>query len=507
MSATAKPRGGGAPAKSPFATGFRTHTCGELGKAHVGQQVKLCGSVESIEDNARFCIRDTHGSIQVRLGEKATAALVAQLFDDQKTPEEERRVTPETVVTVPGVVKARKKPGKGPTGAVYVAAEDVIVESLAKAPLLFDFRDKDISLWNQVRHRYLYLRAPAAHEAFRFRTRVVAALRRALVAKGFDEVRTPLLSNRWTPGAPEAFLAIQLPGTSPIHGPMLMASGFDRAFEVARRFARQPSYSAWEQPEFTMLDANLAYVGEEDVVGAANDLLAVAWQEGLGKKLDQPIEELRYEDAIARYGTDSPDLRFELELKDVTGAAQTGGAAVAFCVPGGAAKRGALDGLAALTSEASGVVTWFSATGAEAPGVTPADAEAISESGRTAVAQRVGAAAGDLVVCASSGHALTAGQLARQRRACVERRAAGRTSALHDRAAARARQGPAQAVSDHAAALPSVRSVGRGLGPLRRSDGVAGGRRARGRSAQLAQPLVPPGAQRGSGRDRGHAQP
>src|SRR5206468_2254882 len=147
----------------------------------------------------------------------------------------------ETIVKVKGTVQKRDKAdSKSPTGEVFLEAKEIEFVSFAAKEILFDPKDPGVPEAERIRHRYLYLRAPQAHENFRFRTRLVAEMRRHLMSRQFEEIETPLLANKWTPDARESYLAIRgrrevyaLPGKNPVHGALLMSAGFDRVFEIA----------------------------------------------------------------------------------------------------------------------------------------------------------------------------------------------------------------------------------------------------------------------------------
>lgn len=305
-----------APPKSPFATSWRTHTCGELRRANEGKEVTLCGAVDRILEGKSFEVRDGYGRTLVRLPPLVAEAVQAQL--------EAPLPALETVVKVSGKVLLRRPPdAANPTGEVLLEAGAFRALSPAKAPLLYDFRADDLPRADRIRHRYLYLRKPAVHEVFAFRTRVLAAVRRFLAARAFDEVETPILGNRWTPEAVESFLAIRergaifaLPGARTLYGPLLMASGFDRTFEIARRFRRKKSYGPFQQPEFSVLEIMMAFVGEAGLLKLETEVFAEA-AKAAAVELGA-MKELPFEEAELRYGSDCPDLRFGLEIQDLS---------------------------------------------------------------------------------------------------------------------------------------------------------------------------------------------
>ncbi len=283
---------------SKFATAWRTHTCGELRKEHVGSEVQMTGAMDKeLEDNF-FLLRDSHGITQVLLGEGGLDAASKQ-FDETAIDENNPQLDsilppPESIVTIKGTVKERAEPdAENPSGEIYVEADDFEILSPANKPLLFDFRSKDLQKYDRIRFRYLYLRSQGMHEAMHFRTKLLRELRRSLVGQDFQEQETPLLANRWTPEAEHPFLAVRdperifaLPGRRPIHGPLLATCGFDRTFEVQRRFCRKPKYEPMEQPEYSVLDIMQAYIDEDDVVQLIDELFVDVFEKVLDIKLD-----------------------------------------------------------------------------------------------------------------------------------------------------------------------------------------------------------------------------
>lgn len=305
--------------KGPFATALRTHTCGELGKANVGEQVAVCGAIDRVIDDRTYLLRDHYGTLLVRRAPGAG--------DEDFAAWGIASPSLETVVRATGKLEPRKPPDpNSPSGDVQVEASAFELLAYPKEPLLFDPKYEKVPRRERIRHRYRYLRSPQVHETFTFRTKVVQAARRFLIGRGFEEIETPILANRWTADARECWLAIRerneifaLPGHRPIHGTLLMASGFDRVFEIARRFRRKPTYGPMQQPEFDVLDINAAYVDEKDLHRLEDELIAHILKKECG--LDQDprlVPELSFEEALVRYGSDCPDTRYGIEFADVT---------------------------------------------------------------------------------------------------------------------------------------------------------------------------------------------
>ena len=306
----------------PFATSYRSHTCAELRAGHVGKEVKLSGAVDRYHEDGSFDLRDSYGKTRVLLGAKPVE-MIAQVMNFPDTPPAQRatRLTEESVVTVTGTVRARtEKDGASPTGEVFVDAGGLEILAPSKPNLIFSPTDDKVSPADKRRHRYMSLRNPALHENLRFRTRLAGDLRRFLFARGFLDVQTPMLASRWTPDQTEAFLSVRaraevfaLQGRRSNVGEMLMASGFDRTFEVARRFSRRKEYGPFEQPEYTVLEANLAYVDEPDLIALVLQLIGNIGRTTLGEPVGA-VARLTSEEALQKYGAGCPDLRFSLEI-------------------------------------------------------------------------------------------------------------------------------------------------------------------------------------------------
>ncbi|HVY62617.1 MAG TPA: amino acid--tRNA ligase-related protein [Planctomycetota bacterium] len=367
------------PEKGPFGSRYRTHTCGELRKADVGREVQLAGAVDRKLDARTLELRDGYGRTLVRLNDSGARCVEVQLVETKELPLE-------SVIMVLGHVRPREAADAAlPTGEVFVEAYGVMMLAQAKAPIVYDFHDAAIAPRERVRHRYVYLRKPEVHETFAFRTRLQAEARRFLLERAFVEVETPILGNRYTPDNADTYFAIRgrnqvfaLPGRRPVQGPLLMASGFDRTFEVARRFRRRRAYGPLQQPEFTVLELMMAFVQEKDLTGLAEQLLAHLWKALLGEELKLPVPRIPYEDAWNQFGTDAPDVRFSLVWKDMTQpAAQAkeprirdallaGGAVRAVLVPQAAAKlEAALPELDRLAAERKGSALFAVQVGAE----------------------------------------------------------------------------------------------------------------------------------------------
>ncbi|HLL78140.1 MAG TPA: aspartate--tRNA ligase, partial [Ktedonobacteraceae bacterium] len=311
-----------------FAVHYRTHTCGELSTQNIGQTVTLAGWVNRRRDHGGLIfldIRDRYGITQV-------------ICDPERSPEAHRaasEVRSEYVVRVTGTVVARLPGTENPkmsTGAIEVAADEISVLNPSRTtPFpISDNISVDESL--RLKYRYLDLRRPSMRDNIVLRHRVVKAIRDYLDERGFLEIETPILMKSTPEGArdylvpsrlyPGEFYA--LPQSPQQLKQLLMVGGLDRYFQIARCF-RDEDQRSDRQPEFTQLDLEMSFVSEEDVMSLIEGLLISLIQETTSKRIrQQPFPRLNYEYVMDRYGTDHPDLRFDLPLVNISDLASAG---------------------------------------------------------------------------------------------------------------------------------------------------------------------------------------
>jgi aspartyl-tRNA synthetase len=308
-----------------FATAYRTRAAGSLRAADAGNPVSVAGWVHRRRDLGAIVfldLRDREGIVQVS-------------FDPSWTPPEAlaeaRRLGPEDVVRVDGTVFPRitgQLNENLETGEIEIRATGLEVLTRAEPlPIQVDYAaDEELPGEDlRLRYRYLDLRRPALQRNFVVRHRAAQAARAYLSEAGFLEVETPLLTKPTPEGArdflvpsrvhPGEFYA--LPQSPQIYKQLLMVSGFDRYFQIAKCL-RDEDLRADRQPEFTQIDAEMAFVDEEDVYRVGEGLMAAIFREVAGVELETPFPSLTYAEAMARYGTDKPDLRYDLEIVDVT---------------------------------------------------------------------------------------------------------------------------------------------------------------------------------------------
>ncbi|HTH63264.1 MAG TPA: aspartate--tRNA ligase [Gemmatimonadales bacterium] len=307
-------------------TSWRTHRCGALRPEHVGQSVRLGGWVHRRRDLGGIVfldLRDREGIVQVAFGPGwAPADAIARA----------QAVGTESVVVVSGSVVARPAEMKNPelaTGEVEVHATAIDVVGPAETPAIPVARGKGEELPTEelrLKHRHLDLRRPELQANLMLRHRLLQRARRVLSDLGFLEIETPILTKPTPEGArdylvpsrvhPGEFYA--LPQSPQIYKQLLMVAGYDRYFQLARCF-RDEDLRFDRQPEFTQIDIEASFVRQEDVIGFVEAVLVALWDEA-GHTIPRPFPRMSWRDAMERYGTDKPDLRYEFPIADWTAA-------------------------------------------------------------------------------------------------------------------------------------------------------------------------------------------
>ncbi len=312
---------------------YKTHYCGNLRLAHVGEQVTLAGWVHRRRDHGGVTfidLRDRFGLVQI-------------VADPQISPEAHQNLLPvrmEWVVQVEGVVRKRLEGMQNPrlaTGDIEVEAHRVQVLNPAKPTPFLISVDEEVDEHMRLRYRYLDLRRERMRDNLVLRHRVVKFIRDYLDARGFLEIETPILFKTTPEGArdylvpsrvhPGEFYA--LPQSPQQLKQLLMVAGIERYFQIARCF-RDEDQRGDRQPEFTQLDLEMSFVTREDVMALAEDLFTRLVAEVTPEKrlLASPWHRLSYHEAMRRFGKDNPDLRFGMELVDVTDLAPGSGFSV-----------------------------------------------------------------------------------------------------------------------------------------------------------------------------------
>ena len=412
----------------PMGAWKRTHGCGALRAADAGQTVTLMGWA--------FRRRDHGGLVFVDLRDRE--GLTQCVFDPKEASEAHDKVEgvrAEFVLAVRGTV-ALRPPGtensKLPTGAVEVRVSEMKILNDSR-PLPFQLEDEgEVDETLRLKYRYLDMRRPSVLKAFQVRDQVCRAVRDYLHAEGFLEVETPFLTRSTPEGArdflvpsrmqPGSFYA--LPQSPQLFKQLLMVAGFERYFQIVRCF-RDEDLRKDRQPEFTQIDIETSFLDRDDFLPIIEGMVAEIWRRVKGVELARPFPRLAYDDAMARFGSDKPDLRFGLELQDASALfaggefqafAQTvagGGAVKALRIPpAGGMSRKELDDL---TSEAKQLgakgLVWIKVT---AEGLQSPVAKFL-----TAVQDRLlaltGGTAGDLLLLVADTPVVAASVLGRLR--------------------------------------------------------------------------------------------
>lgn len=298
---------------------YRTHNCGELRESNVGQKVKVAGWLSGIRDLGAvvfFVLRDFYGMTQGVASDEETKALV-------------RSIPRESTISVEGEVVRRSSPNPDmPTGMIEIVPSRIEVLGRCYEQLPFEVASSVQSREDtRLRYRFLDLRNPEVKEKIVFRAKVVSWLRNKMTEMGFLEIATPILTGSSPEGArdfivpsrlhPGKFYA--LPQAPQQYKQLLMTSGFDRYFQIAPCFRDEDARADRSPGEFYQLDTEMCFAGQEDVFAVMEEVLTGVFTAFSDKKVDKgPYRRISYRDAMRDYGTDKPDLRNPLIIKDVT---------------------------------------------------------------------------------------------------------------------------------------------------------------------------------------------
>ena len=297
---------------------MRSHYCTDLGKNDIGKEVSVCGWVNSYRDHGGVVfidLRDKTGLIQ----------LVCDPKDSKNAYEVANEARNEFVLRAKGKVRARGEGLVNPklkTGEIEIVVENLSIENPSE-PLPFVIGDKSVNEEIKLKYRFLDLRTNENYERFKLRSKAAIAARNALDELGFIEVETPILTRATPEGArdylvpsrvyPGSFYA--LPQSPQLFKQLLMCSGFDRYFQIAKCF-RDEDLRADRQPEFTQIDVEMSFCEQEDVINVGEKVLKDIFS-ACGHEIKTPFRRMEYKEAMELYGSDKPDLRFEMPLIDV----------------------------------------------------------------------------------------------------------------------------------------------------------------------------------------------
>lgn len=299
----------------------RTHRCGELSAANIGETVTVMGWVQKQ--------RNKGGIIFVDLRDRA--GILQVIFEESDCGEENfakaEKLRSEFVVAVVGRVEKRAAAANEnlSTGEIEVRAEQVRILSEAETPPFPIEAETKTKEELRLKYRYLDLRRPNLQKNLMLRSRITTTIRSHLTGEGFLEIETPMLTKSTPEGArdylvpsrvhPGSFYA--LPQSPQIFKQLLMCSGYDRYFQIARCF-RDEDLRADRQPEFTQVDMELSFVDVDDVIDATERMVARVCKEAIGLDVELPIKRMTWQEAMDRFGSDKPDTRFGMELTDVS---------------------------------------------------------------------------------------------------------------------------------------------------------------------------------------------
>ncbi len=407
----------------------RTHTNSALRASDVGRDVTLMGWVQSRRDLGGLIfidLRDREGITQVVCNpqESADAAAAAA------------QVRTEYVIAVRGAVAARPAGTENPripTGQIEVRARGLRVLNQAETPPFAIVDDAEVDEAVRLRYRYLDLRRPKMYRHLELRSRLAKAVRDFFAGEGFLEVETPMLIKSTPEGARDFLVPSRphpgkfyvLPQSPQLFKQLLMVAGVERYFQIVRCF-RDEDLRADRQPEFTQVDVEMSFIGMEDVLALSERMVASAVRDALGLEVTLPFPRLTYANAMDRYGSDKPDLRFGMEIADCSDlfratefqvfgrALASGGTIRGLSVPGAAgySRREVADLEAAAKAAGAGglVPVHLDAAGARGPLV-----KFLSPSALDAVRARCGARVGDLLLLVSGPAREASGALGRLR--------------------------------------------------------------------------------------------
>jgi len=329
---------------------LKSHNCGELREKHAGQKVTLAGWVHRRRDHGGkvfIDLRDREGIVQVVFNPSVSSEAYQAAGS----------LRSEYVIQVTGEVVPRLKGTENPklaTGDIEVAAKEAVILNPSKTPPFYINEDAEIEESLCLKNRYLYLRRPRMKDNLLLRYRMIKFIRDFLDAKGFAEIETPILIKSTPEGArdylvpsrinPGKFYA--LPQSPQQLKQILMVAGFDKYFQIARCF-RDEDLRADRQPEFTQLDMEMSFIEVKDILQLMEELFTSLVEAAKpDMRLLKPFPYISYKEAMDRYGTDKPDIRFGLELKDISdiatdtdfqvfrSAIDHGGKVKGICVPG-----------------------------------------------------------------------------------------------------------------------------------------------------------------------------
>ena len=300
----------------------RTHHCGELRESEVGKEVTVCGWVSRRRDHGGLIfvdLRDRSGYVQV-------------VYDEAKMGEgtfhKAESLRSEFVIAVRGNVRARSEDTVNPkmeTGTIEIVCSELRILNKAKTPPFYIQDDLDVDEMLRLKYRYLDLRRPEMQKNIMLRHRVAKIMRDYFDRLGFLEIETPMLCKSTPEGARDFLVPSRLnpgnfyalPQSPQIYKQILMVAGFEKYFQIVRCF-RDEDLRADRQPEFTQLDIEMSFVDQDTILTMMEGLMSELFDKALGVKLETPFLRMTWDEAMERFGSDKPDMRFGMELLDIS---------------------------------------------------------------------------------------------------------------------------------------------------------------------------------------------
>jgi aspartyl-tRNA synthetase len=405
---------------------YRTHQCGKITEQYIGEKVTITGWVQKRRDLGGLIfidLRDRSGIVQIVFSPEVSAEAL----------ETAEKVRSEYVLTVTGTVLERDQSTVNPamnTGKIEISGEEIKILNSAKTPPFSISEDMDLNEDIRLKYRYLDLRRPVMQETLKMRHEVTRYIRNFLETEEFMEMETPMLTKSTPEGArdylvpsrvhPGEFYA--LPQSPQLFKQLLMVSGFEKYYQIVRCF-RDEDLRADRQPEFTQVDIETSFVGQEALLSMMEEMMTGLVKKVKGADIPKPFPRMTYKEAMARYGSDKPDTRFGLELINVSdvvkqsgfkvfaAAVENGGEVKAINVKGKAAdySRKDIDGLTEFTARygAKGLA-WMKV---EAEGLKGPISKFFNEEDAAKIVNALNAEEGDLLLFVADKSSVVADSL------------------------------------------------------------------------------------------------
>ncbi len=297
---------------------MRTHYCAEINEQHIGEEVTVAGWVASRRDHGGVIFIDLRDKDQV-------VQLVCDPADNADAHKVAEDIRDQFVVIATGKIRARGQGLENPnlkTGKVEMVVDKLVIENRSK-PMPFDLNDEKVNEEIKLKHRYLELRTQKSYDIFKLRSKATIAARNALDELGFLEVETPIITKSTPEGARDYLVPSRvhsgefyaLPQSPQLFKQLLMVGGFDRYFQIAKCF-RDEDLRADRQPEFTQIDVEMSFCDQEDVIAVAEKLISDVFKK-CGFDVPTKFNRMPHAEAMEKYGSDKPDMRYDLAMVDV----------------------------------------------------------------------------------------------------------------------------------------------------------------------------------------------